>query len=93
MHATHDMTHDWDQYNSRIVTDVSERKLQLYIDFLKRVDLLGNVVAYYVYTHELIVVFVVYDIIAPLAEYERRKIAEALEEVSVCYYCYTHLFH
>lgn len=43
----------------RIVTDLSEKKFDLYVGFLKKVELLS-----------------------PLAEYERKKIAEALEELS-----------
>jgi len=44
----------------RIVTDLSERRYQLYVQFLQRVSLLQ-----------------------PLSQFERSKIAEALEEVTV----------
>jgi len=44
----------------RVVTDLGEKRFQLYVSFLKKVELLQ-----------------------PLAEYERKKIAEALEETKL----------
>jgi hypothetical protein len=59
------------------VTDLSERKFALYVDFLKRVELLGDALP------AIPDIQLTSECAAPLAEYERKKIAEALEEESV----------